>query len=321
MESIPPRSPAPSRRTFLHQTAKAAAFLATAPTLGTVVRASGRGQTTWTLEAVEVQESFADGSTVPFFRFLPLAGTPVRGRLPLLEATEGTMVTLTIVNRLQIPIRPGVVGVGAGPRIAPGATVSLSFRMLPAGSYVFREAAYSQISGVLGLAAALVSRPSSGLNELWNGGPTFDREYILHYQDSDQRWNDAAAMLTFPNLSVYEPNFFTVNGLSYPDTSADPDTLIGCQMGERVLLRLSNAGHMRQAIHFHGYHVDIAARNNVANTMLPPKDTVEVASGSTTDVILTVNQTGLYPVHPHSLTAVTANGLYPYGQLTLISAT
>ena len=56
------------------------------------------------------------------------------------------------------------------------------------------------------------------------------------------------------------------------------------------------------------------------NTVLPPKDTVAVPGGGTTDVILNVNQTGLYPVHPHSLTAVTANGLYPYGQLTLIEA-
>jgi hypothetical protein len=50
------------------------------------------------------------------------------------------------------------------------------------------------------------------------------------------------------------------------------------------------------------------------------KDTVEVASGTTVELILDVNQTGSYPVHPHSLTAVTANGLYPYGALNLIVA-
>jgi multicopper oxidase len=294
-----------------------AAVAATAPTL---LAKSGPQAASWTVEAVEVQDSFQDGSTVPFFRFQAVSGTDTRGTLPFLEATEGTTATLTLINRLAVAIQPGIEGLGVGPVINPGATKSITFPMPAAGSYILKEMRYPTFSGPLGLAAVVVSRPSSGLNELWNGGPAFDREYILHYQDSDDRWNVAAAALTLPNAAVYEPNFFTLNGLSYPDTNADPDSHIYCQMGERVLLRMSNSGRMRQSIHFHGYHVDIAARGNVPNTLLPEKDTVELRAGGTTDVILNVNQIGSYPVHPHSLTAVTANGLYPYGQLTLIEA-
>ena len=36
-----------------------------------------------------------------------------------------------------------------------------------------------------GLAATLVSRPTSGLQELWSGGPSFEREYVLLYEDAD----------------------------------------------------------------------------------------------------------------------------------------
>ena len=315
MRQSPPRHP--SRRKFLAQSGQAVAVAATATSL--LAHTSDRAAN-WTLEATSLQESFPDGSTVPFFRFKALAGTEQRGALPFLSATEGTSVTLTLINRLAVAIQPGIQGLGRGPIVAPGASKTISFPMPAAGSYLLQEMRFASVSGPLGLSAVVVSRPSNGLNELWNGGPAFDREYILHYQDSDERWNQAAAAMTPPNTALYEPNFFTVNGLSYPASDADPDTHIACQLGERVLLRLSNSGRMRQAIHFHGYHVDIAARGNVPNTILPPKDTVEVKAGGTTDVILNVNQLGSYPVHPHSLTAVTANGLYPYGQLTLIEA-
>jgi len=274
----------------------------------------------WTLKASATQEAFGDGATVDFFRYQAHLGSESRGNLPYFEAAEGSLVVITVFNDLPILIRPQIPGVALGPNIAPGTTGWFHFTMPAAGTYLLGQARLSMLSGPIGFAGVMVSRPANGAQELWSGGPAFDREYVLHYQDSDKRWNDDVAQLTLPNSAVYEPNYFTVNGLSYPDTTTDADTFLACQSGERMLLRLSNSGRMRQSIHFHGYHVETAARDNVPNTMLPAKDTVEVASGSTTDVILTVNQTGVFPVHPHSLTAVTANGLYSFGQLTLIEA-
>jgi hypothetical protein len=321
-----PPSPLFTRRRFLHgMTAAAGVAVVGTSRLGLsslhAATASSAAYTLWAMEAKKVTETFPDGSVVDFFRYLPLQGSDTRGTLPFFEETEGATIVVAVKNSLAVAIRPEIPGVASGPMIAPGATDWFRFTMPAAGTYVLGQANYRELSGPLGLAGVMVSRPSSGAQELWNGGPAFDREYILHYQDSDDRWNSAAAAGNLPNQAVYEPNFFTLNGLSYPNTSADADSHIACLLGERVLLRLSNSGRMRQSIHFHGYHVEIAARGNVPNTMLPPKDTVELSpSGGTTDLILTVNQVGTYPVHPHSLTAVTSNGLYPYGQLTLIEA-
>jgi len=277
--------------------------------------------TLWAVEAIQVQEVFPNGAAVDFFRYQPLQGSATRGNLPYFEATEGAIIIVGVRNSLSVAIRPEIVGVAVGPLIAPGQQDWFRFIMPAAGSYQLSQAEYREVSGPLGLAGVMVSRPSSGAQELWNGGPSFDREYVLHYQDSDERWNQAAALGRLPNLALYEPNYFTINGLAYPNTSADPDSHVACLVGERVLIRLSNSGRIRQSIHFHGYHVDIAAQNNVPNMILPPKDTVEIAAGGTTDLILTVNQAGIFPVHPHSLTAVTSNGIYPYGQLTFIEAT
>jgi len=119
-------------------------------------------------------------------------------------------------------------------------------------------------------------------------------------------------------LPAYEPNYFVVNGLAFPDTVSDPDTLISGLLGERILIRMGNLGRMRQAIHFHGYHLEPLARDNVPETVLPDKDTFPLPAFSTLDVMLVPNQRGLFPIHPHSLTAVAANGRYPFGQLTLM---
>ena len=138
------------------------------------------------------------------------------------------------------------------------------------------------------------------------------------YQDIDNRWNSKIAQRIRPDMSDYEPNFFTVNGLIYPDTASDADTTIACNLGEKVLIRFGNLGRMRQAIHFHGYHVEIIDTNNQPELHLPKKDTFGLPYASTVNAILTPHQVGTYPMHPHSLTAVTANGLYPFGQLALI---
>jgi len=171
-----------------------------------------------------------------------------------------------------------------------------------------------------GLWGTLVSRPASGQQVLYDGGPAFDREYTLLYDDADDRWNamqaDPRAQLPGP----YEPNYYRVNGIAFPATMSDSDTILAAMVGERVLIRIGNMGKVRQSLHMHGYHFDVAAQNNVPEVHLGEKDTVGLPSGNTVDVILTVNQPGMFPFHPHDVQCVTANGSYPFGALTLVVA-
>ena len=55
--------------------------------------------------------------------------------------------------------------------------------------------------------------------------------------------------------------------------------------------------------------------------MLPMKDTIGLPGYQTAELRLPVTQPGVYPLHPHSLTTVTDNGVYPAGQILLIDAT
>lgn len=285
----------------------------------------------WSLRAVPTTYTFPTGAVLPFFRLENLGAGTTHGHVPVLEATEGQTVTVQIDNQLPIAIRPGLIGVKDGPFLRAGQTGQFTFSMPPAGSYLMGRGnptrgggggmqAYDMQRPASGFSAMVISRPTSGMNELWSGGPAYDREYFLLYEDADDRHNAVmgSAGSALP-MQPYEPNYFMVNGLAYPDIAGDADSVVSGLLGERILIRMGNLGRMRQSIHFHGFHPEVVARNAVHETILGEKDTVPVPQRTTTDVILTANQVGDYPLHPHSLTAVSANGFYPLGQLSLIS--
>jgi FtsP/CotA-like multicopper oxidase with cupredoxin domain len=286
---------------------------------------------TWSLRAEPTAYSFSSGTSLPFFRLVHVSGGSMQGNIPMLQATEGQTVVLEIENQLPVPVTPRVMGVVDGPTIYPGRTELFSFIMPGAGSYIIGHT-YPQQGSIGGLqlttfrryingfSAMLISRPTSGLSELWNAGPAYDKEYFILFEDEDDRWNAFMATLSArPPITTYEPNYFMMNGMAYPDTASDASTYVTGNLGDRILIRMGNLGRMRQAIHFHGYHPEIVARQNVPETVLGEKDTIPLPSSTTVDVILTANQAGTYLLHPHSLTAVTENGLYPWGQLTLIT--
>ena len=322
-------SPSPTRRQVLGGLTLGSGLAATGWARGRAPFATP-GPALWDLKAHSTAYSFGNGTQLPYLRFAPLAGGALRGSVPFFEADEGAWVGVRITNELQLPIRPEVVGVITGPEIQPGATREFNFSMPSAGSHLLRASRTGSSGGIRplrpgrganGLAGFLVSRPVGNPNQLWSGGPTFESEYVLLYEDADERRTRATGSSSELVRQPYVPDYFTVNGLAFPDLPADPDSRIVGSLGERILIRMGNLGRMRQAIHFHGYHVEILARNNVPETVLPPKDTFPLPVRETVDVLLTPQQIGVFPLHPHSLTTTTAGGLYPFGQITLIEIT
>ncbi len=287
--------------------------------------------TTWSLRAVVTSYSFSSGTSLPLFRLENVTGATMQGNIPLIEAVEGQSVILEIENQLPVPVTPAVVGLIDGPTIYPGRTELFVFTMPSAGSYMIAPAELAQPGGsgpqkatamryINGFSAMLISRPTSGAAELWTGGPAYDKEYFILCEDEDDRWNAFMSnMSARPPATTYEPNYFMMNGLAYPDTASDASTYVTGDLGDRILIRMGNLGRMRQAIHYHGYHPEVVARQNVPETVFGEKDTLPLPYRTTLDVILHANQVGTYPLHPHSLTAVTENGLYPWGQLALIT--
>lgn len=286
------------------------------------IRRQPRGAT-WQIQASRVVQSFMDGSSAPFFRLQSLGSTPVAGTMPVLSARANTIVSLRINNTLTRAIRPKIVGGAMGPWINPGDDVTFDIAVPRAGTWLLTDDALGVAAGPMGLGAVIIARSvSAGATPILRSQPAKPyREYVLAYTDSDDRWNNTIDAGGVPDLGLYEPNYHTLNNLTFPNTIADPSTRITCRVGERVILRFANFGWVRQSVHFHGYHVYITRMNNMRQTHLGQKDTIGIPGHTTMEVELPVNQPGLYPVHPHSLTTVTDNGLYAAGQITLIDAT
>jgi FtsP/CotA-like multicopper oxidase with cupredoxin domain len=180
-----------------------------------------------------------------------------------------------------------------------------------------------QTGRAMGLSGPLVVMPADGSQTLYGNGPSFDRQYTLVLNELDDRLNEAVYNGQPYDMADYEPNYFFVNGLSYPETAKDDDTRVEMGVGEDVAIRFINTGLITSPQHFHGYHVDVAGRNRIPETTVIEKDTVVVDVAECVDVILPVTQPGVYPLHTHFVPGVTANGVYvnPYGgALIMMSA-
>ncbi|MCW8957074.1 MAG: multicopper oxidase domain-containing protein [Gammaproteobacteria bacterium] len=273
------------------------------------------------LSAEGVFKNLIDNTSVYVWQFNDVNGTGP-GRLTSgLVVTEGDDVNITITNNLDRAINLVIPGVlSSSPSVSPGSSRTYSFTAPAAGSYYYTDGVNGEIGKAMGLSGPLVVMPSSGSNTLYTGGPAFNRQYTLVLNELDDRLNNAIFNGLSYDMANYEPNYFFVNGMSYPDTTTDVDTRVAMNLGENVAIRFINTGCITNPQHFHGYHVNIASRNRVPDSIMGEKDTVLVNVDECVDVIIPVIQTGDYPLHTHYVPGVTANGSYANGALIILSA-
>ena len=277
--------------------------------------------TTFDLAAEASQKTLVDGTELTVWQFRDLNGFGPGQLSAGMVVREGEPVNITLHNDLDRTVDFRIPGVLTdGPSIAPGSSHTYSFTAPPAGSYLFHDAINGDLGRAMGLAGPMIVTPTDGGNRLFTDGAGFDRQYTLVLHELDDRVNRAVASGRDFDMEDYEPNYFFVNGLSYPDTTSDDETLIAMRVGENVALRFINAGLITNPMHFHGYHVEVVTRNRQAETAVIHKDTVLVDVDECVDVILPCNQPGAYPLHTHYVPGVTANGVYvnPYGGALLV---
>jgi FtsP/CotA-like multicopper oxidase with cupredoxin domain len=277
------------------------------------------------LVAEAVSKQMIDGTSVTVWQLRNPAATGPGDLASGFMALEGDSFNVTLQNNLDRPINFAIPGVLSGtPEVAAGNSQLYSFAAPAAGSYFYTDEVNGEIGRAMGLAGPLVIMPEDGSSTLYAGGPTFDRQYTLALSELDDRLNQQVAAGGSYDMNNYEPNYFFVNGISFPDTRTDPDTLLASTQGEDVAIRFINTGAITNPMHFHGYHCLVATRNRVPETEVVEKDTTLVRIGECVDVILPIDQPGTFPLHTHYVPGVTANGVYanPYGgALLLIEAT
>ena len=246
---------------------------------------------------------------------------------------ENDLVSLSVKNSItthsiKLTI-PGITQL-TSPIVAPGETALFEFTALKAGSYVIYDEQNGLLGRAMGLTMPLIVLPGDAGSGLYSGAPSnhsYLGEYPLMLSEIDSRINDAVEAGLPVDMDSYQPDYFFVNGLSYPDTVYDANGFIDdskvilMSTGEQVAIRFINGGLIYYPMHFHGYHVDVVLRNRFIQDSIVEKDTVLVKPGECVDCILNVGeQTGLYPLHTHYVPGVTSAGSYAGGALLMLKS-
>ena len=121
-----------------------------------------------------------------------------------------------------------------------------------------------------------------------------------------------------PDFSEYFPDYYCINGKSFPEVKADSTILLNGRVGDTMWVWVWNAGIGAHSIHFHGFH-QWAAAYSIAGLKNSVKDSWPIWRNGWMLLYIVPDKPGLYPVHDHNLVAISGGGLYPNGMMMLMN--
>jgi len=226
---------------------------------------------------------------------------------PLIRVTAGDHIRVRVTNELPDPtsvhwhglVLPNEMDGAAGvtqPAIEPGATFMYEFTVPDTpGTYFYHTHVEGDRQQPLGLYGVFIIDGAEPTVE-------YDQEYVV--QLGEWRVDDGR---TYPAMELEGmlPNYFTINGKSYPET----DT-IRMNVGDTVLIRFIGTGQFVHPMHIHGGPFTIVGTdgNPVPEAAQLTKDTVLVSPGERYDVLWTAQEPGTWLIHCHINHHITNNG-------------
>lgn len=244
---------------------------------------------------------------------------------PMIQVNQGDRVRLTMTNigpSVEGAPRPNHTihlhgldvdqendGVGhTSHEVVYGKSFTYSFTATHAGTYWYHCHVDPTDHIQMGMYGAVVVMPSDGSDRAWNGGPAFDRQVTMVLSEIDPVWHSAIHDRKPFDRTDFHPRYWLINGKAAPDTMYDLATVVKGEVGEKVLVRLVNAGYQWHAMHMHGFHFDVIASDGRPLPAPWTKDTISIAPGERYDLLVTLDQRGVFPFHDHAEVHVTNNG-------------
>ncbi len=217
---------------------------------------------------------------------------------PRIHIREGDRVRFVVRNGLPEPTTihwHGLIVPNAmdGPAditqkpIAPGESFTYEFVAKQAGTYFYHSHDNPDRQQDLGLYGALIIEPRAH-------GAVYDKELDVELGEWVQRNGK-----TFPAMPMEGamPNYFTINGKSYPATP-----VIHLRLGQTLLVRfIGTSSNFIHPMHIHGGPFRVVALDG--NTLAPAqqydKDTILVGPGERYDVLWRARARGKWLLHCH----------------------
>jgi FtsP/CotA-like multicopper oxidase with cupredoxin domain len=248
-----------------------------------------------------------------------------------------------------IPIFDGVPEMSAS--VPVGKSMTYYYRPHDPGTYMY-HCHFEDVEHVqMGMTGLIFVRPKNNTyNPLTGSGQRFayndpstayDREFAVFMTENQPEAHYRDAHIQVTDWADYKPGFSLFNGRAYPDTIA-PDTdpmtdyapgsdqarlryqphssLITCNAGETILLRVASLGSLRHTLTIDGVPLHVVGGD--ASQLKNPDGTdnsyvtnsVEVAPGQARDILFTApTQPGTYRLYDRDYMNLSNNGAAGYG--------
>ncbi|MDF2803828.1 MAG: hypothetical protein K0S61_3731 [Anaerocolumna sp.] len=242
---------------------------------------------------------------------------------PIIIVKEGEWLFLTLENRLDVPTSLMLHGLNKPrflqgfldltlqePLIMPGENYTYKLLCTTPGTYFYHSTEDFQVA--LGLIGALIILPSDK-NIVREIVP--DQDYILLMQNWQLTGLELGHVIPgnyVPDKFHRKPNFFTINGKCFPDTSP-----LYFKYGKRVRIRLLTKSGELFSVHIHGHTFDLVSVNGFPRLDIHD-DTIELNSGRRTDIELNADNAGVWRINSTDIFHQSNNGVFPGGITTRI---
>ena len=219
---------------------------------------------------------------------------------PRLELTQGDRVRINFTNHLPEPATmhwhglvvpnnmDGPAHITQAP-VPPGGRYTYEYVVQQSGSFFYHSHSRPDRQQAFGLYGALIIHPRDRTLE-----DKADIDYVVQLQE----WLNRDG-LTYPAMMMEGalPNYFTINGKSYPATET-----IHMRVGQRVKFRIIGTNNnFIHPMHMHGGPFTVVARDGV--TLSPAArfdaDVINVGPGQRYDVIWPAREPGKWIFHCH----------------------
>ena len=239
---------------------------------------------------------------------------------PIIEATEGDNVSITLnsnmphsihlhgldVNQANdgVPSTSGFIGRQMNNSdfgrvdgyTSLGTSYTYTFTAPQAGTYQYHCHVDTVLHYDMGMHGTIIIRPKSGnINEAWDGGPQYSKEYVWQIGTFDTSWHTQD--VSGAGTVRYRPDRFMINGVNGSDALIDTTVFISANASEKVLIRVNQTSYQSIDINLAGLEFEVIAADGRPASLSQKMTSLLVAPGERYDILLTMPSAGSYNIN------------------------